>query len=581
MKKLLRYTMPLMLLTLIGVYFVGCGLIEPEDTEMIPNSPPETEIVAAPSQGDDHSYFMTISWIGNDADGYVVRYLVSVDGGAEFETTQTDSTFKFTAANKDESHSIRVAAIDDDGAVDPSPAERSFTGTNVAPETAIELDDDPAEGSTFGRAQKFYIIPTDPDNGPEFSYRYKIDEDGQWSAWLDDPVVEFYEGSPFGLLDEGNHTFYAQTRDAAMAVDETPATYSFVVSLDVQPIAMLTTSFNNHAFYEDNSAFYFESDSNNVRLSWEVDASAYFGHYSAVKFKLDDNPETNWLSITDTLFAELSNGEHTFTMRVKDTGGIESEEVVFNFNLVKPTFNAGILVVDDVNGRFAQDVKADSFYMDVLTAVGATYRLWDYRTEGAPTPGNGLGNYSTVIWEADESFMVNLPQQILLMKEYMLLGGNVWISGWKPVQQLATVTPVANLDPTTVLDLVDNYEFLWEFFKLATTKQSPGNPPDFTGATGLGGHPNINVDAAKNFIPQFANKLTSIDMFTIRQVDGAEAIYTFNSASENPDFQDEATGAKYIGDDFKTVIFGFPFYFINNDEAISAATKILQDFGEI
>ncbi|MBD3291274.1 hypothetical protein GF337_20910, partial [candidate division KSB1 bacterium] len=386
MKLLKRYTMPLMLLAFIGVYFIGCGLIEPEEAEMIPNQAPETEIVAAPEQGDNHSYFMKISWIGKDPDGYVIRYLVSVDGGEEFETTKTDSTFEFTAANQDESHSIRVAAIDDDNAVDPTPAERTFTATNIAPETAIQLDDDPPEGSTFGRAQKFYIIPTDPDNGPEFEYRYKIDEGGQWSDWLEDPVVEFYEGSPFGLLEEGNHTFYAQTRDAAMSVDQTPATYSFVVSTDVQPIAELNTSFNNHAFYEDNSAFYFEDDTNNVRFSWEVDASAYYGHYSAVKFQLDQNPETEWLPITDTLFADLSPGEHTFKMRVKDTGGIESEEVVFNFNLVDPTFNAGVLVVDDVNGRFAPDATVDSFYMNVLSEVGATYALWDYRIDGPPTP---------------------------------------------------------------------------------------------------------------------------------------------------------------------------------------------------
>jgi len=576
-----KYALYIAVLALIGIYVSGCGIFEPEASSKKANTPPETEIVAAPNQGATHSYFMKISWIGKDDDGYVEHYVVSVDGGAEFETMKTDSTFKFSAANQDEIHSIRVAAVDDDGAIDPTPADLSFTTTNVAPQTSISLDDDPREGSTFGRAQKFYLNVEDPDNNAEFSYRYKLDND-EWSAWLNNSIVEFYEGSPFGLLTEGDHTFYAQSRDAGMAIDLTPASFSFKVSTAFKPSAVLTPTINSHAFYADNSAYFFVGDSNNVRFSWVVDASAYFGHYAAAKIKIDNNDWSDWLSIQDTLFAALQPGDHSFILKVKDTGGIESDEVTFAFKMVQPTFNAGILVVDEVNGRFAKEADADNFYTNMLTNLGVTFTLWDIKTQGNPTPGNGIGNYSTVIWEADESFMVVLPTQILLVQEYLQAGGNIWISGWKPIQQLTSVTPVASFNPANTADQVFQYNFIWNYLKLASTRQSPGSPPDFTGATGLAGHPNINVDAAKNFAPTFANKLATIDMFTVRtDVANATPIYTFVSAAGNPDFQDQITGMKYLGDDFKVVVFGFPFFYIKNDEAIAAARAILTDFGEL
>ena len=40
-------------------------------------------------------------------------------------------------------------------------------------------------------------------------------------------------------------------------------------------------------------------------------------------------------------------------------------------------------------------------------------------------------------------------------------------------------------------------------------------------------------------------------------------------------------GVKYLGDDYKTIVFGFPFYPIKNNEAEEAIRKILNDLGEL
>jgi|GEM_PF-1576415 len=574
MNKLLQ---TLLLIALVGMVtaWIGCDIFEPADSPSAANQPPDTRLVAAPRLDASNSYYMPISWLGSDTDGYVVKYEVTVDG-TTFLTSKTDSTFRFSAANKDEQHSIIAASVDDDGAIDPTPASVAFTAQNIVPETEITLDDNPPQGSTFGKAQKFYLSAVDPDNGPEFSYRWKLDENGTWSNWSTNDAVEFLEANPLPL---GAHTFYAQARDAGMAVDETPASFSFVVSADVKPIAVLNKSINSLAFYEDNSAFYFAGDSNNVRFNWQVNASAYYGHYQAAKFKIDDQPETPWLAIQDTLFANLAAGQHTFTLRVKDTGGIESDPVVFNFNLVHPTFDQGVMVVDESDGRYAKNAAVDQFYSDVLTALGLPFYLYDNKAEGMPpTPGKGLGSYRTVIWQSDESFATTLQARTRSLSEYMRLGGNLWISGWKTLNGLASSTP-ASFNPEAG-GAPTNAAFVWDYFKIATTRQTPATPFDFTGATGVAGYPTINVDAAKNFSPAFGNKLSPIDLLTVRpDVDGVEVIYNFISAGGNADFQDHPVAAKYIGPKHKAVVMGFPFYFMTNSEAIEAARQVFTDFG--
>ncbi|MBN1543703.1 hypothetical protein JW992_16290, partial [candidate division KSB1 bacterium] len=463
----------LLLIALVGMVaaWVGCDIFEPVDSESAANQPPDTRIVAAPRTDADFSYFMPISWLGSDDDGYVVEYVVTVDG-VTFETTKTDSTFKFSAANQDEQHSISVAAVDDDGAIDSTPANLTFTAVNQEPDTEIRLDDDPPAGATFGRAQRFYIDAIDPDNGPEFSYRWKLNEDGSWSDWSTQRYVDFLEANPLPL---GQQTFIAQARDAAMAVDETPASFNFVVSAEVKPIAVLNTSINSLPFYPDNSAFYFAGDSNKVRLSWEVDASAYYGHYQAAKIKIDDQPESDWLTRQDTLFADLSAGEHTFVLKVKDTGGIESDPVVFDFNLVQPTFDQGVMVVDEANGRFAKDANVDQFYTDLITGLGMNVYLYDIQAETmSPTPGKGIGSYHTVIWQSDETFAITLQTQTRLLSEYMRLGGNLWVTGWKVINGLAGATP-ANFNPEAG-GAPANAAFVWDYFKIASTRQTPAVP---------------------------------------------------------------------------------------------------------
>ena len=570
-------------LAAVGFGLLGCGLTEPKESAAKANQLPDTEITAGPRENGVSSYFVQLYWKGEDLDGTVESYILTVDGQTT-TVTRRDSTFKFSAANQDEQHTVSVAAVDDAGGVDPEPATLTFTATNVPPNTEIMIEGNPAQGATFGLGAVFTIVAVDdPDNGPEFSYRYKIDDNGTWSEWQETGTFEFSQTSEFGLLPEGQHTFIAQVRDNGLAVDETPARFRVVVSKDVKPVVALQSTIHGAPFYQDSTAFSYPQG-NSLAFSWSA-TFTYAGAVSAgSRYRIDGGAWTEYSKdISATALDNVSAGRHSIEVQAQDIGGLVSDVALFSYQIIEAPMNQGILVVDDGDGQFGRNDNVDMFYQDVLTALGIQPTMWDIRTNGALTPGKGIGNYSTVIWQSDEAFFREFPKHIQLMSQYLTLSGNLWISGWKTLQNISgSVNTNIDHSPDNVTSRPPNADFTYGFLKIHSSNQAAAAPPDYTGSIGQAGHPDLNVDAAKNFVPAFQNRLGYAEIMTPRsEVAEAQGIYTFVSSTGNPTFQGNLSGVKYLGSDYKVAVFGFPFYFANNDEAIAAARVILTDFGEL
>jgi hypothetical protein len=90
------------------------------------NLPPETTITVCPSSLVSPGDNVTIKWTGSDQDGQVVEYEWTLDDTLEGTTYAT--TMMVTGVEEG-THSFTVASIDDDGDVDASPAECTFTAS--------------------------------------------------------------------------------------------------------------------------------------------------------------------------------------------------------------------------------------------------------------------------------------------------------------------------------------------------------------------------------------------------------------------------------------------------------------------
>ncbi len=558
----------------------GCDLLEPGDTTPNENQAPDTEITSGPRANATNSYAVRIAWKGLDYDGLVVAYELKVDGGSAVRVTRADSSFLFTAANKDEQHSVSVAAIDNVGAIDPTPATLIFTATNTPPNTKLSIQGDPAPGATFGRGGVFTIVAADdPDNGPDYTYRFKIDDGGQWSEWLNTSEIEFGTTSRFGLLPEGSHKFIAQVRDAALAVDETPVEFLFNSSNAVKPVASVTALVNNQNFYEDKSAFSLPSG-NTVAFTWSV-AFNYAGAKSGgSRYRIDGGAWTEYSTAASALsLSNVAAGAHSLEVEYRDIGGALSDVVKFDYEIVAATLNQGILVVDDRNGGRATDTNVDNFYAQILAGAGAAkVTQWDVVTSGNLTPKKGIGNYSLVIWESDEDFFRSLPDQTQLVTEYLALNGKLWLSGWRTLQNISKSNSFSNNYTPNFPTRPANADFVYNVLKIATSNQTSQAAFDMSGATGEAGYPAINVDRPKTF-PANRAGISPVEVMTLRE--GASPIYNYASVTSNPDFQGKPVGMKYLGTDYKLVVLGFPFYTIKTDEATEAAKTILKDLGEL
>jgi len=150
----------------------GCSTNSDLSGVRIPNSRPDTRITGQPPTLLEAGFTVDLNWTGSDPDGNIVGYEWKIsnngtDGISPRDTLTTDPLtgavlhpWHFTSANDttflvladqqdfpgDEhseprsfrSHSVFIRAVDDKGAVDPSPAYISFTSTTIVPTCKVE-----------------------------------------------------------------------------------------------------------------------------------------------------------------------------------------------------------------------------------------------------------------------------------------------------------------------------------------------------------------------------------------------------------------------------------------------------------
>jgi len=117
------YTAALLALTVIG-NSGGCDWFSDPSGA---NVAPDTWMTTCPGTGQvTAGEDVSLAWEGDDPDGTVVGFVWTYDDTTSGETPEVSVTINGVAAGN---HRFEVAAVDDDGGVDPSPAECEFTAS--------------------------------------------------------------------------------------------------------------------------------------------------------------------------------------------------------------------------------------------------------------------------------------------------------------------------------------------------------------------------------------------------------------------------------------------------------------------
>ncbi|MBS1517568.1 MAG: hypothetical protein JSS91_05725 [Bacteroidetes bacterium] len=159
--------------------FITCILIyscSDPITGTIENQPPNTYLSLRPdSIISPGSTIKTINWWGDDPDGFIAGYRISFDSVNWGYTTKNDSTFILSINGSDSTFRFFVAAVDNKGLIDPTPATNLYPVINTPPEVSFDAGTEIPD-TTFPLAT-FKWTGSDPDGVENIRfYQYSLND---------------------------------------------------------------------------------------------------------------------------------------------------------------------------------------------------------------------------------------------------------------------------------------------------------------------------------------------------------------------------------------------------------------------
>jgi len=239
-----------------GIYFYSCSDPSSSTAE---NLPPDTHLSIYPdSTIAPGSTLKRINWWGDDPDGIVKGYYISFDSVNWGYTSRNDSTFLLSINGKDSTFRFFVAAVDDKGLVDPTPATNLYPVLNTPP--SVTFDQGTSLPDTTFPIASFKWTGSDPDGNLTIRYyQYSMNDTNNFRR-IPGTTNLLTLTRDSGLVINSNNVFYLRAEDNAGAVSpiirmpDTSATWYvrpnvsrilMIRDLTTNDLAFATPYFNN------------------------------------------------------------------------------------------------------------------------------------------------------------------------------------------------------------------------------------------------------------------------------------------------------------------------------------------------
>ncbi|HEX9658545.1 MAG TPA: hypothetical protein VGB89_16690 [Bacteroidota bacterium] len=581
--------------TLLSVCLWGCD--NPGGAQR-PNNVPETRIANVPLDDSIAQYIgrgvipeFTLHWLGDDNDGYVVAYRYRWMDDSRFGSSTTPYT---TVLN--------ISQIA--GAPLLSPILIKGTPRSVFEIYNYLVNLNPADPTDTSAIR---IINDSVGTQRSFAVPYATGPIPGDSIVGSNPIVN---QSPTrgtfifsSLADSNLHSFEVAAIDDNNAVDPTPALVRFWTLPAPEPRAIIVTGPVNDQL----TLFCITDTWPGLPFTFAaLDPSTFQQEYS---YAVDDTSSASWtpflpisgVNITASDF-QASGESHVFYLRARNRWGVISRDTSRAFTAVVPEFaepgfpgrilfinnspklltNIGTLPPSHPLVPDSNTVRA--YYTDIMDSLGLTGKFDVYTVpynNGNWPSRRAISQYSTIVLLVEQRldylgfggvrYVVNATKQSLL-REYLNVGGNLIVVGGVNMSGI-----ISNY--TTFADTVFHAPIGIE-----------NNTFDFAGAQGLLGYPNFVLDQSKPYPDPDSVVAGVIRGISINIHRGfGEPISLFNSNSNNPSFQNQPVGIRFIGippvapgcRTYSVVYFGLPLYYVERSVAIQAMRKAFQDLNEL
>jgi len=319
----------MLILVSSAIFLILFGCTKKPDPVNVQNQAPETFMVNVPDVSPDTLdttyiyHARLIYWYGTDIDGIVTQYDWAIDDtvysanivGSGWHTLYMDSTLAtqdtiaFEAPIPDSiyTHIFYVRAVDNKGKIDPTPAHRVFSTSNIPPNTRfLEIPKDSSQRfiltdtTTTWKGINFEWVALDSDMVFPCQFQYCWDDTSKnfdpvthegWSELIPPGPYQFTgQNAPFT---EGFHTIYVRAVDDAGAID-----YSLCDIINIDTIVTPDTTFYDTTFYNQWVTVYFvipeigQDSSYRKPLFINISTSSYASNYIVKPFYhsiLDDS----------------------------------------------------------------------------------------------------------------------------------------------------------------------------------------------------------------------------------------------------------------------------------------------------
>lgn len=452
---------------------------------------------------------------------------------------------------------------------------------NLPPNTT--LANIPVENDTLFALVTLHWDGEDDDGYIEgFEYRYITNHlfagDSVVKEWIRTKATSVT--IPFESSDSLNYQrFQVRAIDNHGEVDPTPAQRLFFTVRTITPVTEILFPESNQQFFAIEQVTDWWQG---IQLTFH--ASDQDGEVTEYAWAVDDG-DWNWspdtsLFIPPEYFTPL-NGDHKLRVTSRDnTNLVDPVGAVVSIKLVQPTFEKKILIIDEtVESKFPAGMRftddaVDAFYAEIF----GTDESWDFQAKKMPSK-DILGQYQLTVWHADnlytnENDVHRLPEHIIDIMDYMNVGGDFIMSGWRILKSFA----VGESFPK----FFQEGTFIHDYLHINQADES-APIADFTWAKGYG-FSNIRVDSIK-LSESFFTTTPVIGLMYVNLMPRAAGFTDVIFRYQNDDYTGLPAhrffpcGLRYYGTSFNAIVLGFPIFLINQEDAKTMAAEMLHSMG--
>ncbi|UCE25842.1 MAG: M20/M25/M40 family metallo-hydrolase [Candidatus Zixiibacteriota bacterium] len=297
-----------------------------------------------------------------------------------------------------------------------------------------------------------------------------------------------------------------------------------------------------------------------IHVDWDDNMEGDLSHYRVYRddgtgqVLYQDNVTESELLDTDV------EGLVVYTYRVAAVDFDLNESVLSDAVSAMPyTFDQGILLVDETADDFylppqaEQEAFFDSIFAEIPYGLDLVAGAID------TLPRQTAGPYSSIFWLDDDIGHKDIAYNENNINWYCGYPTSTLIAGWQTINRW-TPSPL------------DTDHLLYQQFGLSGYTQNDVN--DFVGAVGQNGWPSLTTDTDN----LWGGKLPFIP--ALQPLPGAEVIYTYDSFSDDPNFEGEPCGLLYETANGKRIILAFPVYFLTPSSSEAVIARAAEEFGE-